>query len=143
VTFNLHAFVGIVHPGFSHDGLAYRSKCQVFRIRVNVPTASITSNFDTNRGFLRREGAHPDVNFRGIGLKISVLFARYAFTRVHLYWPVRVPQMPGVQIPCKCPISEQHIKFRHLPHVPKARREPSRCVLLRNWPENSVVQSIF
>ena len=111
-------------------------KWQVFSFRVNAPSAGITSNFDLNRSFRRREENHPDVHFLGIGPKISVLIARYAFTHVHLYWRVRVPQMAGVQIPCKCPISGHHIKFRPQPRVPKARREPSRCEFLRNWPEN-------
>ena len=53
-----------------------------------------------------------------------------------IHWRVRVPQMPGIQNPCKCPTSEHQIKFRHPPCVPKARKEPSRCLFLRNWPEN-------
>ena len=62
--------------------------------------------------------------------------ARYAFTHVHTHCRVRVPQMPGVQNPCKCPTTEHHIKFRHPPRVPKAREDPSLGVFFRNWPEN-------
>ena len=60
-------------------------KRQVFRIRVNAPSAGIASDFDTIRAFMRREGTHPDVFFKGIGPKLSVLVARYVFTHVHLY----------------------------------------------------------
>jgi hypothetical protein len=44
-------------------------KCQVFRLRVNVPSASITSNFDTNRAFLRLEGTHPMTVFEELARK--------------------------------------------------------------------------
>jgi hypothetical protein len=65
-----------------------------------------------------------------------VLIARFAFTRVHLYWRVRVPsncQIPRVR---KVPPGEHQSASRHSPRVPKARGDQSRCFSWRNCRES-------
>jgi hypothetical protein len=65
-----------------------------------------------------------------------VLFARYAFTRVHLYWRVRVPSNFQVSRVCQVLPREYHSASRHPPRVPKAREDQSRCVFSRNCRES-------